>query len=710
MLFSIRTKLFFLVLIGFSALILVTSWQIRVKANDVSSKSLERSLQQSSTVLTTKLVSRFLSIKETAKGIAKDGRVLPLVFDSESLTLQELSVDFRKAIDFDILFFTDDSGNILARSDRPEAIGRNVSGSALFNDALNGNEAQGIFQSKGKLLQMVVLPIFDNVASDIVRGTVAIAYEISKETVEEIHALTDSAVSVMVFSRNRNREIEGVKSTYTTDSQLGARLEGFYSNQTERWKSIGNASVDYQKVTYTIDSEDFYGIVHRLKSAGDQPLGFILVLKSRTELLRPFIEIQHSVLVIGLICLLLASALSGLLSIRMSRPIIEVAGIARLIQDGKYAKKDKKAQVNDEIGDLYNAVIGMGNALQEKADLENYLAQMSNELDISESANIDTDSFGLVNQNQDIEDDDATIINDETGDNTVPRKNSSALEGKGGSLFQKDNVIDKRYKIIRPIGSGAMGHVYLVLDLDLDEQVAIKIMEKDLFSRQQSISFKEEIRLARRITHRNIVRTFDFGSWNEYYYITMEYLSGYDLDLLLKTKGAFDSNIGVIMARQICSAMIAAHEQGIIHRDLKPSNMIINRQGILKIMDFGLAMNIQEKNVDKENSKFIEVAGTPRYMAPEQFFGEALDERTDIYAIGIILYSIFSGVPPFDETDFELLAKMHSGVMPPPITTSNGDLSRELEKVIFKALKKKPELRYQSVRDLLSDLNNLSDK
>lgn len=189
----------------------------------------------------------------------------------------------------------------------------------------------------------------------------------------------------------------------------------------------------------------------------------------------------------------------------------------------------------------------------------------------------------------------------------------------------------------------------------------------------------------------------------------MEFISGYDLSDLLRIKGAFESNVGVVMAKQICSAMNAAHEQGIIHRDLKPTNMIINRQGVLKIMDFGLAMKVGKQDSgepSKSNTADTKtmVAGTPRYMAPEQFTDGELDQRTDIYAIGIILYAIFNGKPPFNNKGYEALAKQHFNSPVPEMEGKGAQLSGGLRAIIHKCLAKQPEKRYQTVREILDDL------
>lgn len=706
--FSIRKKLFFLTIIAFTLVIVATSWQIGLQANKIANKDLQANLKQARVVLDTKIDSRYFSIAEVANSIARDGRVLPLVFEKESLTLQDLSLEFQRALDFDVIFFTSADGEILARNDRPEAVGRNIAGrTPLFDKPLAGSKSQGVFQSGGSLLQIVVVPIFDNIAKELVRGTVALAYELSPEMASEIQSLTDSNVAFFGFSRNEKREVNGVERKHATDPALAEKLEAFLNQNPSQWQTILNSDETTSDTMFDLGDDIYASAIHTLSNEGGDNLAFVVTMKSRKALLAPFHDIQRIVIVIGVICLVLAVVFAWIFAIRMSRPIVSLVSMAGSIQDGTYEEKSVKSRITDEVDLLYNAVVTMGNSLQEKAELENYLAQMSSELDY-DSANEEVYHDSEIHSAEQDAETGSNNKSDNYDETVVHLTHTMEANAIQGTVF--DGVVDERYNISRHIGKGAMGTVYLAQDMALEESVALKMMPKHLFSKQDSLNFKEEIKLARKITHRNVLRTFDFGTWQEYYYITMEYVQGYDLGVLLKNKGAFKSSIGLTMVRQICSAMHAAHEQGIIHRDLKPSNMMINRQGILKIMDFGLAMKVKQPGnsaESKDSEKEKSIMGTPRYMAPEQFFNWPLDERTDIYAIGAIMYAVFSGNPPFTSSSFEELADLHLNKIPEPIVLESGSISSNLQEIIFKALEKKPENRYQSVRALLDDLNGL---
>src|SRR5690606_2099163 len=157
--------------------------------------------------------------------------------------------------------------------------------SELFDKALAGEESRGYFVSRGELLQMVVVPVFDNVAADLVRGTVALAYAFSADMAEEINSLTASEIGFFVFTRNDSREIDGVQSTYTTNEKLGNKLNAYFQANSEQWQAIYNSEAFTSDMRLMLNDEDFYSVVHRVSNDDGSPLGFIMALRSRTELI-----------------------------------------------------------------------------------------------------------------------------------------------------------------------------------------------------------------------------------------------------------------------------------------------------------------------------------------------------------------------------------------------------------------------------------------
>ena len=255
----------------------------------------------------------------------------------------------------------------------------------------------------------------------------------------------------------------------------------------------------------------------------------------------------------------------------------------------------------------------------------------------------------------------------------------------------------QRYEFLEEIGRGAMGIVFKARDSELDEIVALKILPDNLSNNPEAISrFKREARSARKLSHPNIVRIHDIGEEMGRKYISMEYVEGDDLRKTLKEKGPFDEKTTISIAKQISSALDYAHQTGIIHRDVKPANMMLTKDNVIKVTDFGIAKVIEST----ESTMAGAIIGTPLYMSPEQIRGQMVDNRADIYSLGILLYELASGKPPFYEGD---LAYQHLNIMPKDIEA----ISKELNDIILKCIAKEKDKRWSSSGELNSALNKL---
>ncbi|HXV59087.1 MAG TPA: protein kinase, partial [Vicinamibacteria bacterium] len=274
------------------------------------------------------------------------------------------------------------------------------------------------------------------------------------------------------------------------------------------------------------------------------------------------------------------------------------------------------------------------------------------------------------------------------------------------SSLEPGKVIARRYEIRRVLGSGGMGMVFQALDRDLDEPVALKVLRPEIATMDPTMveRFKTEIRVARRITHRNVVRTFDFGDADGIKFISMEFVQGMTLKQLIRTKGALPLGVGLQIAKQACAGLRAAHEQGVVHRDVKPQNIMLTPQGDVKIMDFGIVRDPERSSTTQTGL----IMGTPDYMSPEQAQGQGgLDPRSDIYSLGVVLFEMFTGDVPFSGTPFAVAMK-HVREEPPPPRAANPSLPVAMEEIVLRCLKKKPVERYARVSDLAADLNRLS--
>jgi serine/threonine-protein kinase len=260
-----------------------------------------------------------------------------------------------------------------------------------------------------------------------------------------------------------------------------------------------------------------------------------------------------------------------------------------------------------------------------------------------------------------------------------------------------------------------MGVVYRAEDKQLTEIVALKVLRNEMLSADPSLldRFKLEIKLARRITHRNVLRTHDFGETEGTPYISMEFLEGVTLKDLIRSKGALPTGVGLSIAKQMSHGLEAAHEQGVVHRDIKPQNMLIlPESGEIKIMDFGIARVSEMKGAGagSDLTSAGMVMGTPDYMPPEQAQGQPADFRSDIYSLGVVLFETFTGKLPFTGDTIMKIVMGHIQAPPPRPRGVNPKIPAELEAVILKCLAKAPEQRYQTCAELLEALTAISSR
>jgi len=218
-----------------------------------------------------------------------------------------------------------------------------------------------------------------------------------------------------------------------------------------------------------------------------------------------------------------------------------------------------------------------------------------------------------------------------------------------------------RYQIIEELGKGGMGKVYKVFDTDIKEKVALKLLKPEIASDRETIErFSNELRLARKISHRNVCRMYDLGKAEGTHFITMEYVQGEDLKSMIRMTGMLGIGTVLSVGKQICDGLTEAHNLEVVHRDLKPTNIMIDKDGNAKIMDFGIARSIREKGITGPSV----LIGTPEYMSPEQAEAKEVDYRSDIYSLGIILYEMATGRLPFEGETALAIAMKQKGEAP----------------------------------------------
>ena len=269
-------------------------------------------------------------------------------------------------------------------------------------------------------------------------------------------------------------------------------------------------------------------------------------------------------------------------------------------------------------------------------------------------------------------------------------------------------IINNRYQIHKTIASGGMAVIYLAQDLLLERNVALKVLRKDYSDNQEfQNSFRAEAKASAKLSHPNIVTTYDFGYDADRLYIVMELVDGTDLKTIIKETNPLPLDQSLDYLIQAGSGLAYAHQSGIVHCDIKPQNMLVSQNGILKITDFGIARALDSISRDE---RYDVVWGSPYYFSPEQAKGLPPSPATDIYSLGIIAYEMFNGHLPFDAEESTELARMHREDLPEPLIKAKEGIPEELNDLVMKAIAKDPSERYANGRVFTSALRNFKKK
>jgi len=291
----------------------------------------------------------------------------------------------------------------------------------------------------------------------------------------------------------------------------------------------------------------------------------------------------------------------------------------------------------------------------------------------------------------------------------VPEPSAFITGTNGGSVSPPPQLataslaaLGQRYDILGEAGHGSMGNVYKARDRETGETVALKLLKPEIASDQAMMDrFKNELLFARKITHKNVCRVHEFNRIGGIAYTSMEFVEGESLRSVLTRFGGLPPRKAISVAQQICSGLKEAHAQGIVHRDLKPENVMIDGQGNVKIMDFGIARSME--SLTRLTGSMV---GTPAYMAPEQVAGKSVDYRTDIYSLGLMLYEMFTGSQAFQADTAVAVALKQIRELPPPPHEVDPTIPAVIERAILKCLEKDPAKRFQSVAELESVLRS----
>ena len=288
----------------------------------------------------------------------------------------------------------------------------------------------------------------------------------------------------------------------------------------------------------------------------------------------------------------------------------------------------------------------------------------------------------------------------------APIREKSPLNGANGRaanaiLLAIGTMLGNRYEILELLGEGGMGAVYKAADREVDRIVALKVIRPEMASNPEILArFKQELLLSSKVTHRNVIRIYDLGEAQGVKFITMEFMEGETLHQILKTRKKLEIAEAVDIMEQVASGLAAAHREGIIHRDLKPANIMLDKNGRVVVMDFGLARTFSGDGMTQTGT----MLGTIEYMSPEQAQGMDVKASSDIFTVGLMLYELLAGTTPFHAESAIASLLMRTQQRAAPLVTVDKNIPSALSNIVVKCLEKDPVRRYQSAEHLDADL------
>jgi serine/threonine protein kinase/tetratricopeptide (TPR) repeat protein len=271
-----------------------------------------------------------------------------------------------------------------------------------------------------------------------------------------------------------------------------------------------------------------------------------------------------------------------------------------------------------------------------------------------------------------------------------------------GGKISPGTLLGTRYEIVQMLGEGGMGAVYKAMDRELERLVALKIIKPELALHEEILArFKQELILARRITHKNVIRIFDLGDADGVKFITMEFIEGQDLSSLIKEKGRLSFAECAEYMSQVCTALDAAHTEGVVHRDLKPQNIMVDKNNRITVMDFGIARTMEQGGMTNTGA----LIGTPDYMSPEQVMGEKVDARSDLFTLGIIFYQLLIGKLPYQADTVQAAMYKRTKEVSKTPKDVDPEVPVMLSDITAKSMQLDPALRYQSAAEMQQDID-----
>ena len=651
----------------------------RQRASLAADASLTRALAAAQSAVADGLASRnqtLLQVTEVLARVPTYVAQLSQASGSAQADLLDRAQEFRAEASAAWILITDDQGMLRTWTLHRDLEGDDFSEGAVVGLALEGNSAEGVWIEPGEtsdqLFQAVGVPVKDP-RGNAIYGVLVAALSIDSAFVAELRRHTASEIAFFVRDSTGAPHVTlATLPREALDCAIAALpLDSVFADSTAP-----------TVLRLTAGGEPWVGVVGPLRTADGRAVAGYAVLRSRGAELAPYTALQRTLVWTFGVGLLLALASALIVARQVTRPVRRLVSLTRDVSEGRFPENFEVSS-RDEVGELAAAFGRMVADLRQKQELVEYLSQAAG----------GTPTVELP-------------VTATTGGATQP----GGLPRAAPRMLRPGQLLADRYEIKEVLGSGGMGVVYRAWDRHLQEPIAIKTLRPEALQADETSleRFKQEIRLARRITHRNVLRTHDLGEVDGTYYITMEYAEGTSLAELLKKRGRLPVGVALTIGKQLCRALEVAHEAGVVHRDIKPQNLMIDPGGFLKVMDFGIARLAEGKRLSEAGlTRQGMMIGTPEYMSPEQLLAGEVDGRADLYAAGAVLFECVTGRSVFEAPSVTAMIAAHLQDMPEDPHQLNPEVSEAFARVILKALAKERGDRWRSAHEMFEALEGV---
>lgn len=628
-----------------------------IRARQVAEEGVKRALDASQAVQESFEAQRGQQLRLISRIVASDPNFVAYVAEADPVSIRDLLEQRRQVLGCDFAMVLDRTGRVLARTDRP-GTGQDLSGHALVRLAVERGEASEVWLEDGRLASAVATPLLSGM--QVVEGVLVTGFALDDALALLLKRAADADIAFLAFDGDATR---------VTASTLGAGANELVGSLDRARSALARvrAGDDVPRSDLRLDGRPWVARLIPQRDAAGATVGAVAVLAPLDRYLTGFRSVAGALLLAGVIGVLGAFALSWAFSRRVTGPIERLARAAEAARAGDYTVT-VPTEGDDEVDRLGHAFRGLLGELREQRELEQYLSQLTRQIPDAAAE-------------------------------------EPAIEAQ--PVLKSGARLGDRFEVLGVLGAGGFGVVYRARDRALQDVVALKVLRREQLGDAGALErLKSELRLARRVTHRHVLRTHDFGEVGEVAFISMEYVCGVTLRHLLEHGGPLPLAAVLRISRQLAGALEAAHGMGVLHGDIKPENLLLEPAGNLKLTDFGIARPLRFGRSSGDGR----LAGTLHYLSPDQLQGREIDVRSDLYACGVVLFEMLTGRRPFVTSDATELFHLQMNQDPPHPRTLRPEISATLDELVVACLAREPAARPASAAELGERLAGLESR